>query len=262
MIGETSNFFPVTNNTLIQYLLTSSIDSERYVNCCNQFVSWMRRLGYVKSKMPSNILKIFKNFSKSGPVWSGGPGDFVAEIDYAGWIADIADSAASVIGAGAGNLRGRSLYDFIHRDDRDEVKSVIAAAMDPGMGASQTPRAEFRLLRLSRAPSRAEILLTHGRRGRITALIRNLDEDFARRRNERRVEEGISDGPARQEKLLANLAHEMKTPLNAIIGFSEAMHLETFGPLGAGKYRDHAGLIHSSGRHLCLLYTSPSPRDS
>jgi two-component system cell cycle sensor histidine kinase PleC len=49
------------------------------------------------------------------------------------------------------------------------------------------------------------------------------------------------------------MSHELRTPLNAIIGFSEIIKTETFGPVGSLKYRDHAGDIHESGRHLLDL---------
>ncbi|MEM6414990.1 MAG: HAMP domain-containing sensor histidine kinase [Pseudomonadota bacterium] len=52
---------------------------------------------------------------------------------------------------------------------------------------------------------------------------------------------------------LADLSHEMKTPLNAVIGFAEAMSTETFGPMGHQKYHEYANDIRNSGRHLLDL---------
>ena len=51
-------------------------------------------------------------------------------------------------------------------------------------------------------------------------------------------------------EFLANMSHELRTPLNAIIGFSQMMESETFGPLGAAKYREYSTHIHSSGQYL------------
>ncbi|MBC7905423.1 MAG: HAMP domain-containing histidine kinase [Rhodospirillaceae bacterium] len=42
----------------------------------------------------------------------------------------------------------------------------------------------------------------------------------------------------------------MRTPLNAIIGFSEVMAGGLFGPLGNARYTEYAGDIVASGRHL------------
>jgi signal transduction histidine kinase len=52
---------------------------------------------------------------------------------------------------------------------------------------------------------------------------------------------------------LASMSHELRTPLNAILGFSEVVQLETFGPLGSGRYKEYLGHIHHSGAHLLSL---------
>jgi PAS domain S-box-containing protein len=52
---------------------------------------------------------------------------------------------------------------------------------------------------------------------------------------------------------LAKISHEMRTPLNAIIGFAEVMIEERFGPVGSERYRDYLKDIHQSGAHLISL---------
>jgi signal transduction histidine kinase len=51
---------------------------------------------------------------------------------------------------------------------------------------------------------------------------------------------------------LAHLSHELRTPMTAIIGFSEMMREQFFGPLGE-RYLDYAGHIHDRGRHAMEL---------
>ncbi len=53
-----------------------------------------------------------------------------------------------------------------------------------------------------------------------------------------------------KSEFLANMSHELRTPLNAIIGFSELIGGETFGPLGAPKYKEYIADIFDSGKHL------------
>ena len=60
-----------------------------------------------------------------------------------------------------------------------------------------------------------------------------------------------SDDPDRA-RFLAELSHELRNPLNAVIGFADAMRARAFGPLG-DQYAAHAGHIHDAGRHMLTL---------
>lgn len=52
---------------------------------------------------------------------------------------------------------------------------------------------------------------------------------------------------------LAQMSHEFRTPLKAIIGFSDLVLSETFGPVGSERYRTYIGDVKSSGEHLLSL---------
>ena len=52
---------------------------------------------------------------------------------------------------------------------------------------------------------------------------------------------------------LAKVSHEVRTPLNAIIGFAEVMMEERFGPVGTERYKDYLRDIHASGTHVMSL---------
>jgi PAS domain S-box-containing protein len=49
---------------------------------------------------------------------------------------------------------------------------------------------------------------------------------------------------------LAAMSHELKTPLNAVIGFSDLMRQELFGPVNEPRYRGYIADIHDNGRRL------------
>jgi signal transduction histidine kinase len=52
---------------------------------------------------------------------------------------------------------------------------------------------------------------------------------------------------------LAAMSHELKTPLNAIVGFSDLMRQELFGPLSEPRYRSYVGDIHENGLGLLRI---------
>lgn len=58
---------------------------------------------------------------------------------------------------------------------------------------------------------------------------------------------------AQKSDFLAKISHEVRTPLNAIIGFAEVMLEERFGPVANERYRDYLSDIHASGQHVISL---------
>lgn len=56
-------------------------------------------------------------------------------------------------------------------------------------------------------------------------------------------------------EFLRTMSHEFPTPINAILGFSESMKLEVYGPLSNSKYVEYANDIYSSGQRLMVLIT-------
>ena len=52
---------------------------------------------------------------------------------------------------------------------------------------------------------------------------------------------------------LAAMSHELKTPLNAVLGFSEIIRDEMLGTNGQPAYREYAADIHTSGKRLLAI---------
>jgi PAS domain S-box-containing protein len=52
---------------------------------------------------------------------------------------------------------------------------------------------------------------------------------------------------------LAAMSHELKTPLNAVLGFSEMIRDEILGPVGQAVYSEYANDIHKSGTRLLAI---------
>jgi PAS domain S-box-containing protein len=68
--------------------------------------------------------------------------------------------------------------------------------------------------------------------------------------NARRRAESASSA---KSDFIAKISHEVRTPLNAIIGFAEVMMTERFGAIGNDRYKQYLSDIHTSGEHLVAL---------
>lgn len=70
-----------------------------------------------------------------------------------------------------------------------------------------------------------------------------------------RLSNDNSENAAEAEKLkfLGMISHELKTPLNAILGFSNLIEIEALGPLGDIGYKEFAQEIQTSGQSLLRL---------
>ncbi len=69
----------------------------------------------------------------------------------------------------------------------------------------------------------------------------------------RAAKERAEQASRAKSEFLAHMSHEFRTPLNAILGFSEIIKTQVFGPIGNESYTDYAQDIHTSGEHLLSL---------
>jgi signal transduction histidine kinase len=55
------------------------------------------------------------------------------------------------------------------------------------------------------------------------------------------------------QALLKTLSHDLRTPLNTIIGFADMMEQETLGPINEPQYRGYVTDINRAGRSQYTL---------
>ncbi|MCD6319056.1 MAG: hypothetical protein J7M03_00070 [Candidatus Desulfofervidaceae bacterium] len=56
------------------------------------------------------------------------------------------------------------------------------------------------------------------------------------------------------DKVLSKLFHQLRTPLNSILGFTELLKKETYGPL-TPKQKEFLEIIHRNAQNLLDLMT-------
>ena len=149
---------------------------------------------------------------------------------------------------------GRSYYDFVHPEDLAVARQKHDDLLSGGM-----PTASLRLRRktggylsveLSSRLRRDELT---GRALEILGLVRDTTERAEHARELERARRDAAATGRSRSSFLANMSHDLRTPLNIIIGLSQIIRDQMFGPVGAQRYVDYARDIESSGHDLLDL---------
>jgi two-component system cell cycle sensor histidine kinase PleC len=63
----------------------------------------------------------------------------------------------------------------------------------------------------------------------------------------------VTAAVSREDEAIARLAHELRTPLSAMVAAADIMAGQQLGPLENAQYREYAENIAASGRHALML---------
>lgn len=182
------------------------------------------------------------DFLGGGAAFRGAGGAAVALVAADGRILKLSEPASRMF-ADAG--KAETLSALFMADDREIVDRAIRS--------KAFCRVEARARRPGGAAGNFEIVLERRADGRAAAL---LIDRTAESRGQRRLDQEIDRARAEAAEsavMLADLSHEMRTPLNAVIGFAETIERQTFGPVGHENYTQYAEHIRMAGRHLLDL---------
>ena len=83
---------------------------------------------------------------------------------------------------------------------------------------------------------------------------KNAADQLAKLADERMRREASELANTAKSEFLSRVSHEMRTPLNAVMGFAQLLQLQRAAPQidSVGRYADH---IHAAGKHLLALVT-------
>lgn len=183
-------------------------------------------------------------------------------LDRSGRVTASGRSLAAALGLSHAEIVGRGLVDHVHVADR----ATLLTAVSEAAAGKTLPPMKLRL----RCPGPqgqaggryvwvAARFLPHAPEAgaeRVTVLLRDIDDQEAELAA-LRAADSLRDAALRNRGLfISSLSHEVRTPLNAVIGFSEMLSNPEMGPLAEETVREYATIIHDSGQQLFRLVTA------
>ncbi|HEY2069782.1 MAG TPA: PAS domain-containing sensor histidine kinase [Rhizomicrobium sp.] len=180
--------------------------------------------------------------------------DLITRHGADGRIRFASPASDMMLGRKPESLLGATPSALAHPDDLKTMQAAFVEASYFGRAAS----AEVRLKRADGTFVWTEMRCrpaapVQGEAADIVAVTRDISERKAQEKDLIAARDLAEEASKAKSRFLANMSHELRTPLNAIIGFSEVMTHEMFGPVGAPRYLEYAGLINESGVHLLEL---------
>ncbi|WP_042698613.1 response regulator [Azospirillum sp. B506] len=180
--------------------------------------------------------------------------DIIGRIGLDGVRRFCSEATRDSLGCPPAELAGRPLVERVHPDDRD----ALAAGLARLTPERPTLKTTYRLRHAD------------GRWVWVEAAVRLVTDDWGAPQDYVSVERDVTARKIMEAELqdarhaaeaasrsksefLASLSHELRTPMNAVIGFADLIARESEGPVGTPHYRDFAVNIRDSGQHLLEL---------
>ena len=154
------------------------------------------------------------------------------------WLSRRLDLHAAPAGAMTLEMTSGAAYLVRDRRTRDGHITVLTDVTDER-------RVEAALAEQSRSleTARAELASTQDQAQKQASYLADLT---------RRLDAASASADTTKKTLLRTMSHELKTPLNAIIGFSDLLN-QMAERFSADQVREYAGLIHAGGHNLLQL---------
>ena len=188
-----------------------------------------------------------------------------------GNILHVNDMAAALFGLPTDAILGRSMGEF-HGESTGRERFLRAIAENDGITRMdlELRRADGGCIWVQAAGGRIrykgvdaviavinDITVQKLREAELAEAGRKLTEqaaDLTRLTAELRVKKHAAEAAnAAKSSFLAHMSHELRSPLNAILGFAEVVRDMHFGQDEIDRYQKYGGFIHQAGNHLLAL---------
>ncbi len=177
--------------------------------------------------------------------------DALILLDQSGRIVTANEAAQGLLGSRENALKGKSLSSLFAKADHQSafIRKAIKGDMIKDF------ELVFKTSQGSHVPVTFSSSALRDETGKIVGSICVAHDITRRKRKEQELQMARDEAESAsriKSQFLASMSHEFRTPLNAIIGFSEVMEDKTFGDLNE-KQAKYVSNILTSGRHLLQM---------
>jgi PAS domain S-box-containing protein len=151
-------------------------------------------------------------------------------------------------------MLGKTAFDVFPPDQAAVLDADDRAVLDRGKPGSIEERV---IVARDRGPitvhsKKIPILGADGRPEYLLGIMQDVSEAKQAERELREAKEAAERASRTKSGFLSNMSHEMRTPLNSILGFARVLHGERFGPLSE-RQREYVQYILRAGQHMLNL---------
>ncbi len=180
-------------------------------------------------------------------------GQGLIQIDQDRQILAANTMAATLLCTPEDELIGQSFDGYFDRANPDILDDICDRANGGAEDAGSGQRLSLRLAGEQDRTLTAMFIVTGSTADPIWVFLDAMPAQQARESGTVPPPDPILGISASNLEILAKISHEVRTPLNSVIGFAELMQEERFGPIGHVKYRGYVDDIHQSGGHALSL---------
>ena len=175
-------------------------------------------------------------------------------LDNEGHILAATPAASRLLSPNGYSIVGEQLVSYFELDDRSAFLTALSQVEENAQKSHKTGvRLNLHLLAKDGIKTPIKITMIGGQiedqQIRVFCVVEDITDavqDFNRLEGEREKAQVASYN---KTDFLSTLAHEVRNPLNAIIGFSDILREQRFGEISEQKYVEYAHDIYKSGEH-------------
>jgi len=177
--------------------------------------------------------------------------DGIVVVTEKGEVESLNSAGEALFGRKHSDVQGKPFVELFATESRPALSNTLSDLIEPGVKSILNQGHE--VIGLEAKGGLIPLFVTIGKVGnsnRFCAVLRDItawkraEEDLVKAK---RTAETASE---QKSEFLSRVSHEIREPLNAIIGFSDVMIEERFGPVGSERYVQYLKDINRSGIHV------------